>query len=86
MFAKLREKIKGWRTMIWNGFLVVAPGLLASADRLGAMDLTPYMTWWMAAALGVVVGGIGAWLRYITTGPVGSKGDEMPDPAVKAGD
>lgn len=86
MFTKLRERLKGWKTIIWNGFVALAPVLLVAVDKLQAIDLTPYMTWYMAIAAGVIVGGIGTWLRYVTTGPVGAKGDEEPAPQVKAGD
>lgn len=86
MLAKLRDRMKGWKTIIWNGFLGIVPLLLAAVDKLQVMDLTPYMTWYMAIAAGVVVGSVGVWLRYLTTGPVGSKGDEEPPPDVKAGD
>lgn len=86
MFAKIREKLKGWKTVIWNGFLGFAPVLLVAIDKLQAMDLTPYMTWYMAIAAGVIVGGVGTYLRYISVGPIGSKGDEAPAPDVKAGD
>ncbi len=83
---KLREKLLGWKTIIWNVFLALAPVLLTATDKLQFMDLTPYMTWWMAIIAGIVVGGIGTWLRYVTTGPVGSKGEEAPTPETKAGD
>ncbi len=86
MFANLRERLRGWKTVIWNGFLGLTPALLVAVDKLQAMDLTPYMTWYMAIAAGILVGAIGTWLRYVTTGPVGSKGEEAPAPDVKAGD
>jgi hypothetical protein len=85
MFTKLREKIKGWKTMIWNGFIALAPVMMVSLDRLQAVDLSQYMTWYVAIAVGFAVSAVGVWLRYITTGPVGSKGDDFPAPA-KAGD
>lgn len=86
MFAKLRKKLEGWKTIIWNGFLGLAPVLLVALDKLQAMDLSQYMTWYFAIAAGIIVGGIGTWLRYVTTGPVGSKGEEAPAPDTKAGD
>jgi hypothetical protein len=85
-FAALREHLKGYKTIVWNAFLGFTPVLLVALDKIQAIDLTQYMTWWMAIAFGVVVGGIGTFLRYITTGPVGSKGDEAPAPDAKAGD
>ncbi|MDB5607772.1 MAG: hypothetical protein JWP25_4672 [Bradyrhizobium sp.] len=86
MFAKLRERLKGWKTIVWNGFLGFAPVILVALDKIQAIDLTQYMTWWMAIIVGVLVGGIGTLLRWVTTGPVGSKGDDAPAPATKAGD
>jgi hypothetical protein len=86
MFAKLREKLKGWKTVVWNGFLGFAPVILVGLDKIQAIDLTQYMTWYMAIGVGVVVGGIGTFLRWMTTGPIGSKGDEAPAPTTKAGD
>jgi hypothetical protein len=85
MFAKLREKIKGWKTMIWNGLIALAPVMMVSLDRLQAVDLNQYMTWYMAIAVGFAVSAVGVWLRYVTTGPVGSKVDDFPA-AAKAGD
>jgi hypothetical protein len=85
MFTKLREKIKGWKTMIWNGFIALAPVMMVSLDRLQAVDLSQYMTWYVAIAVGFAVSAVGVWLRYVTTGPVGSKGDDIPAPA-KVGD
>ena len=86
MLAALKEKLRGWKTIIWNGFVAVTPLALVSLDKLAAVDLTPYMTPWAGIAAGFVISAVGVWLRYITTGPVGSKGDEAPDPDVKAGD
>jgi hypothetical protein len=86
MLAKLRKRLEGWKTIIWNAFLGLAPVLLVALDKLQAMDLSPYMTWYFAIGAGILVGGIGTWLRYVTTGPVGSKGEEAPAPQTKAGD
>lgn len=86
MFAKLREKLKGWKTMIWNGFVAVTPVALVSLDKLQALDLSQYMTWWMAIIVGFLVSAVGVWLRYVTTGPVGSKGEVAPAADTKAGD
>ena len=85
-FAALREHLKGWKTIVWNAFLGFAPVLLVALDKLQAVDLSQHMTWWMAIIVGTVVGGIGTLLRWMTTGPIGAKGDETPAPNVKAGD
>lgn len=81
----VKEKLRGWKTIIWNGFIAVVPVIMVSLDKIASLDLSQYMTWWMAIAVGFVVSAIGVWLRYITTGPVGAKGDEAPAPDVKAG-
>lgn len=84
--AKLREKLKGWKTIIWNGFVALMPLVLVSLDKLQALDLTQYMSAPLAILAGFVIGGVGMGLRVVTTGPVGSKGDDAPAPDVKAGD
>lgn len=86
MFAKLREKLRGWKTVVWNGFIALAPLALVALDKLQALDLTPYMSAPMAILAGFVVGGVGILLRVITTGPVGAKGEDEPAPETKAGD
>lgn len=86
MWSRIKKRLVGWRTIIWNGFLAVMPLILVSLDKLQALDLTPWMTPWMGIAVGFVISAVGVWLRYITTGPVGAKGEEEPAPDVKAGD
>ena len=86
MFAKLKEKLRGWKTIIWNAFLALAAPLAIAADKLGAVDFTDKVGPIGAVVIGFVVAAIGMWLRYVTTGPVGAKGDEAPAPDVKAGD
>ena len=85
-FAALREHLKGYKTIVWNAFLGFAPVVLVALDKVQAMDLSANMTWWVAIIVGVFVGGIGTLLRWMTTGPIGSKGDEAPAPQTKAGD
>ncbi len=85
MLANLRERLRGWKTIIWNGFVGVTPVVLVTLDKLQTVNLEQYMTWWMAIGVGFVVSAVGVWLRYITTGPVGSKGEETA-PDAKAGD
>jgi hypothetical protein len=82
----LRERLRGWKTIIWNGFVGVTPVVLVTLDKLQTVNLEQYMTWWMAIGVGFLVSAIGVWLRYITTGPVGSKGEDAPAPDAKAGD
>jgi cyanate permease len=83
MWPRLKRKLDGWKTIIWNGFLGVAPVVLVSLDKVASLDLSQYMTWWLAILIGFIVSAIGVWLRYITTGPVGVRDVEAPDPEVK---
>lgn len=82
----LAEKIKGYRTIIWNALVAMCPVLLTALDKLQALDLTQYLTPTNAIIAGLVIGGVGIWLRTITTGPVGSKGEDEPTPETKSGD
>ena len=86
LWASFREKLKGYKTIVWNVFLGVLPVLLVALDKLQALDLTPYMTPWAAVGVGFIVSSVGVYLRYISVGPVGSKGDEQPPAELKAGD
>jgi hypothetical protein len=86
MFAKLREKLRGYKTLVWNAFLALAAPVAIALQQLGAIDWSQYVGPLGAVGVGFLIAGIGVWLRYITTGPVGSKGDEAPAPDVKAGD
>lgn len=65
--------LKGWRTIIWNGIVAAIPILGVVVQQLQAFDFTPYMTPTNAIIAGLLVSGIGFWLRYITTGPIGDK-------------
>ena len=82
----LREKLKGWKTII-IGSLAAAPlALLQLAEQLSLIDPKTILPdpWGARVALGLAVAMI--LLRLVTTGPVGSKGDEEPDQSTKAGD
>ncbi len=89
MFATLREKFKGWKTIWWNGLLVVG-GIVATIilalneDQISALLPDPWKPF--APLIVTIIGLVGGGLRMITTGPVGSKGDEAPDADTKAGD
>ena len=86
-FEAIRQRLLGWKTIIWNAFLGMMPLILVSLDKLQALDLSPYMTPAMGIFVGFLIAAVGTYLRYISVGPVGSKGTEEPsDPDVKAGD
>lgn len=85
-FAWLREKAKGWKTVI-IGAVVGAPlALLEIGEQLSLFDPRTVLPepWGQRVALALALSMI--LLRMITTGPVGAKGDEAPDPDAKAGD
>lgn len=93
MFAGLREKIKGWKTIIWARALMVmglvAGGVLPILQLIDGSQIgvfippkyTPFIPLIVA-----VIGMVTEWLRRLTTGPVGSKGEQAPAPQTKAGD
>lgn len=93
MLAKLREKLKGWKTIIVALFWGFAGFVIEFHDQalvwLGSSGVDwktlipanyiPYLMIGSAVVFG--------YLRWITTGPVFSKSDVTPSPqAVKAGD
>jgi hypothetical protein len=85
-FRWLRLKTKGWKTVI-VGSLAAAPlALLQLAEQLSLIDPKTILPdpWGARVALGLAVAMI--LLRLVTTGPVGSRGDEEPDQSTKAGD
>ena len=93
MFAKLREKLKGWKTIIWSYALMAIGGVLGlGLPLLDALDITqvnaiiPPKYVPFAPLVLIFIGQITKMLRQATTGPVGAKGDEAPAPNVKAGD
>lgn len=93
MYAAIREKLKGWKTIIWSRALVVV-GVVAgfvipmlqmlTSEQISSL-LPPHLVPWAPLIL-VAIGGVTEWLRRSTTGPVGSKGDEPATPETKAGD
>jgi hypothetical protein len=93
MFAKLREKLKGYKTIIWSYVLMAVGGVLGiGLPLLDALDITqinaiiPQKYVPFAPLVLIFIGQVTKMLRQATTGPVGSKGDVAPAPNVKAGD
>lgn len=93
MWAKIKFKLLGWKTIIWSDFLI-AVGLLTGLllPVLDAFDVTsigaliPQKFAPFAPLVIALIGQVTKMLRKVTTGPVGSKGDETPPQNVKAGD
>lgn len=86
MFAKFREKLKGYKTIIAN-LLTGAPAAIYGLYlQFQTVDFSPVIPAKYAALAVVGMSVLGVILRIITTGPVGSKGEDPATPATKAGD
>jgi hypothetical protein len=93
MFASIREKIKGWKTIIWS-YALMAVGVVLGivVPVLDALDVTyinlviPQKYVPFAPLILIVIGQVTKMLRLATTGPVGAKGDATPTANAKAGD
>ncbi len=85
-FQWLRDKMKGWKTVIIGSLVGMPLALLELAEQFKLIDPATVLPepWGQRVALGLALAMI--LLRMITTGPVGAKGDETPAPDVKAGD
>jgi hypothetical protein len=86
MFAKIREKLKGWKTVVVNAIVGLPASLLFLYEQFQGVDVTPLIPAQYAAAAIAGMAVLGVILRIVTTGPVGSKGDKVPAPDTKAGD
>lgn len=86
MLAELREKMKGWKTVIWNVLIALSAPFAIALQKLDAIDWSQWVGPVGAIGIGFVIAAVGIGLRCATTGPVGAKGDEQPAPDVKAGD
>lgn len=86
MFANLRERMKGWKTIIANAITGLPAALLFLYTQFAGVDFTPLIPAKYVALFVVLQSVVGIVLRLMTTGPVGAKGDEAPAPDTKAGD
>ena len=86
MFANLRERLKGWKTIVVNAITGLPAALLFLYTQFASVDFTPLIPAKYVAIFVVGQSVVGIVLRLMTTGPVGSKGDEAPAPETKAGD
>lgn len=89
MLAAFKEKIKGWKTIIWARALVLLGLVLTLISVMDVNALTvllPDRYKPLAPMILVLIGLVTEALRRVTSGPVGSKGDEAPPPDTKAGD
>ena len=86
MFAKLRERLKGWKTVAINLLTGFPAAALYIYTEFGTVDFTPLIPAKYVAAFVVAQSALGVLLRIMTTGPVGSKGTGAPTLQTKAGD
>ncbi len=85
-FRWLRQKAKGWKTVILGAVVGAPLAAIELIEQLKLVDPSSVLPdpWGSRVALGLAIAMI--LLRLITTGPVGSKGDDEPDQDTKAGD
>lgn len=86
MWASIKEKFRGWKTVIANAIVGVPALLYGLYLEFSTIDVTPVIPAKYAAAFMVGWAILGVILRIITTGPLGSKGTEASTPKTKAGD
>lgn len=86
MFAALRLKIRGYKTIIANAVVGLPASALYVYTQFSTVDVTPVIPAKYVAAFIVGNAVLGIVLRIVTIGPIGSKGDEPATPATKAGD
>jgi len=73
MLSKIKVKLKGWRTVAWNGAVAGSAVLLYIVDELRTLDSSGLFTAKTVAAImcGLAVAGI--LLRAVTTSRIGAK-------------
>lgn len=88
MIAAVRQRLKGFKTIILARAYVAAGGLVVLHDiavpYVAGVDWTPVTSHFPAWAVPVLIAATGIvfeTLRHATTGPVGHKGDAEPKAA-----
>lgn len=71
--ARMRERLKGWRTLIFGGAITVAGTALDILDALHVVDIAPLLPPDHALKIIAVIGVVTVVLRFVTTGRVGHK-------------
>ena len=71
--AWLRERLKGWRTLIFGGAITIAGAALDILDALHVVDISPLLPPEHALKIIAVIGVVTVALRMVTTGRVGRK-------------
>jgi hypothetical protein len=73
--SALRQKLKGWRTVLFGGLVAAAGVVLDLLEALQAVDITPLLPPVYALRVIAALGLATVLLRLVTTGRVGRKGD-----------
>ncbi len=74
MWAALREKLRGYKTIVANALIGVPAAVMFIYTEFASVDFTPVLP---AKYVGLFVfcnAVLGVILRIITIGPIGSKG------------
>lgn len=75
MFADIRERLKGWKTVVVNAVTGLPAAALFLYTQFAVVDFTPLIPAKYVAVFVVAQSALGVLLRIMTTGPVGSKGE-----------
>jgi hypothetical protein len=86
MLKRLRQKLKGWKTVAVNAIVGLPASLLFLYEQFQGVDVTPLIPAQYAAAAIAGMAVLGVILRIATTGRIGAKGEKAPAPDTKAGD
>lgn len=70
---RFREKLKGWKTVIFGATVTIAGAGAEILDALRAIDITPLLPPSQAARIIATIGVVTILLRLATTGRVGQK-------------
>ena len=70
---RIAEKLKGWRTLLFGGFVTFAGSALEILDALRLVDISPLLPPDHALKIIAAIGVVTIVLRLVTTGRVGSK-------------
>lgn len=73
VFVWLRERLKGWRTLIFGGAVTFAGAALDILDALQLIDITPLLPPEHALKIIALIGVVTVALRMVTTGRIGHK-------------
>lgn len=69
----LRQKLKGWRTVIFGGAITVAGAALDVLNALQLVDITPLLPPQHALKIIAIIGVVTVVLRVMTTGRIGQR-------------